>query len=160
MEPVGRRAQVSPEPDYEAQGQSFLKFSENDSGYLRICGFSSSISSKCRELQQPRTTKPPSNSTTWPAQQNGRISKQFLTIFWGGSLWQSFKSSRGSPSEGHNPPRGSPRKSASQRALRGSLRGLCGVSPRVLRGLCGVLRGSAGFSPAVPAWGIDNPGLG
>ena len=59
--------------------------------------------------------------------------------------WVSTESG-GSPSEGHNPPRGSPRKFASQRALRGSLRGLCGVSPRVLRGLCGVLRGSAGFS--------------
>ena len=33
------------------------------------------------------------------------------------------------------------------RGLCGGLsRGLCGVSPRVLRGLCGVLRGSAGFS--------------
>ena len=47
--------------------------------------------------------------------------------------------------EGHNPPRGSPRKFASQRAL-------CGVTPRVLRGLsegsesAGSLRGSAGFS--------------
>ena len=56
--------------------------------------------------------------------------------------------SGGSPSEGHKAPRGSLRKFASHRALRGSLRGLCGglsegsagVSPRVLRG-------SAGFFP-------------
>ena len=33
----------------------------------------------------------------------------------------------------------------SERALRGSLRGLCGVSARVLRGLCGVLRGPRDF---------------
>ena len=45
-----------------------------------------------------------------------------------------FYSSGGSPSEGHNPPRGS-RKFASQWALRGSLRGFCGVSA-----------GSTGFS--------------
>ena len=38
------------------------------------------------------------------------------------------------------------RKFACQRALRGSFRGLCGVSPRVLRGLRGALRVSAGFS--------------
>ena len=46
----------------------------------------------------------------------------------------------GSPSEGHNPPRGSPRKFASQRALRGSLRGSAG-SPR---GFCGVSAGLRG----------------
>ena len=49
--------------------------------------------------------------------------------------------SGGSQSEGHNPPRGSPRKFASQGALRGSFRGLCrglsegsAGSPRVLWG--------------------------
>ena len=56
--------------------------------------------------------------------------------------------SGGLPSEGHNPRRGSPKKFASQRALRGSLRGLCGGSAGSLRGLCGVfpgaLRGSEG----------------
>ena len=41
----------------------------------------------------------------------------------------------------------SARKFASERALRGSLRGLCGVSPRVLRGLCGVLRDFPKFFP-------------
>ena len=48
--------------------------------------------------------------------------------------------SGGSPSDGHNPPRGSPRKFASQRALRGlsegsagSLRGLCGGPPHFPR---------------------------
>ena len=46
---------------------------------------------------------------------------------------------------GHHPPRGSPRKFASQRALRGSLRGLCGGLSEAA-GLCGALRGSAGFS--------------
>ena len=51
--------------------------------------------------------------------------------------------SGGSPSEGHNPPRGSLRQFASQRALRGSLRGLCGV---LSEGSSGSLRGSAGFS--------------
>ena len=40
--------------------------------------------------------------------------------------------------EGHNPPRGSPRKFASQKALRGSLRGFCG-------GLSEGSAGSAGF---------------
>ena len=53
--------------------------------------------------------------------------------------------------EGHHP-----RGTTLREALRGNLplRGLCrglsegsaGVSPRVLRGLCGALRGSAGFS--------------
>ena len=64
----------------------------------------------------------------------------------GGRNLYFFQSSGGSPFEGHNAPRGSPRKFASQGALRGPLRGLCGVSPRVLRGLCGALRGSAEFS--------------
>ena len=45
--------------------------------------------------------------------------------------------------EGHHP-----RGTTLREALRGNLplRGLCGVSPRALRGLCGVLRGFAGFS--------------
>ena len=44
----------------------------------------------------------------------------------------------------YNPPRGSPRRFASQSALRGCLSGLCGVSPRALRVSPSVLRGSAG----------------
>ena len=54
----------------------------------------------------------------------------------------SSKAPEGHHPRGTNPPRGSPRKFASQRALRGSLRGLCGVSSRVLRGLS---EGSAGL---------------
>ena len=56
-----------------------------------------------------------------------------------------FLSSGGSPSEGHNPPRGSPRKFASQRALRGLSEGSAGVSPRVLRGSAGFCGGPWDF---------------
>ena len=58
-----------------------------------------------------------------------------------------FQSSGWSPCKGHNPPRGSLTKFASQSSqgpLRGSLRGFCGVSA----GVCRALRGSAGFSKA------------
>ena len=95
-----------------------------------------------------------------------RESRDFGALRWGQRKYQKTREGCGCASEllgnpgkhfflkfrrvtirvGHNPPRGSPRKFASQRALRGSLRGLCRVSPRVLRGLCGALRGSAGFS--------------
>ena len=58
------------------------------------------------------------------------------------------RSSGGSPSEDTTlrERRGSPRKFASQRDLRGALRGLCRVSPTVLRGLSEDSAGSAGFS--------------
>ena len=56
-----------------------------------------------------------------------------------------FESSGGSPSEGHNPPRGSPRKFASQRALRGLSEGAAGVSPRALRGSAGFCGGPRDF---------------
>ena len=62
---------------------------------------------------------------------------------------RSVKKSTWSPSEGHNPPRGSPRKFASQRALQGSLRGLRGVSPRSPRGSAGVRGTFRGFSGVV-----------
>ena len=60
-------------------------------------------------------------------------------------LQRTFKSSGGSPSEGHNPPRGSSRKFASQRVLRGLCGGLFEGSAGSPRGSAG-LRGSAGFS--------------
>ena len=66
--------------------------------------------------------------------------------FWTPPYYLLHSSSGGSPSEAHNPPRGSLRKFASQRSLWGCLRGLCGVSPRVLRGLCGVSAGVRGIS--------------
>ena len=56
-----------------------------------------------------------------------------------------FYSSRGSPSEGHNPPRGSPRKFAPQGALQGLSEGSAGVSPRVLRGSAGFCGGPRDF---------------
>ena len=65
----------------------------------------------------------------------------------------------GPPSEGHNPARGSLRKFASQRALRGflSLRGLCAGSaeslPRVLQGSAGIRRIFRGFSGVVTLLG-------
>ena len=61
------------------------------------------------------------------------------------SCLRVFLSSRGSPSAGHNPPRGSPGKFASQRALRGLSEGSAGVSPRVLRGSEGFWGGLRDF---------------
>ena len=55
------------------------------------------------------------------------------------------KSSGGSPSEGHNPPCGSPRKFASQRVLRGLCGGLFEGSAGSPVGLCGALRGVCGI---------------
>ena len=52
-----------------------------------------------------------------------------------------FESSWGSPSEGHSPPRGYPRKVASQRALKGR----CAVLSKGSAGPCEVLRGSGIF---------------
>ena len=64
------------------------------------------------------------------------------------TVWKppSISKFRGSPSEGHNPPRGSPRKFASQRVFRGLCGGLFEGSAGSLRGSVGGLRGSAGFS--------------
>ena len=47
---------------------------------------------------------------------------------------------------GAQPPRGSPRKFASQRALRGSLTGLCAGLSEGSAGLCGILRGPRDFA--------------
>ena len=68
------------------------------------------------------------------------LKRGFCTVASGLFFGEShpFQSSGGSQPEGRNPPRGSPRKFASQRALRGSLCG--GLSEGFCGGLCRLLR--------------------